>query len=75
MKILTLNTHSLQEENYAEKLEGFIERILVEQPDVVALQEVNQSLPSFMQVSRIEIRTSDFERTPSMKIVRYKKCN
>lgn len=39
------------------------------------LQEVNQTLPSFMQVSRIEIRTSDFERTPSMKIVRYKKCN
>ena len=44
MKILTLNTHSLQEENYAEKLEGFIERILVEQPDVIAMQEVNQTI-------------------------------
>lgn len=39
-----------------------------------ALNKVNNSLPSFERVSRIEIRTSDFERTPSMKIVRYKKC-
>lgn len=44
MKILTLNTHSLQEENYAQKLEWFIERILIEQPDVIALQEVNQTI-------------------------------
>lgn len=44
MKILTLNTHSLQEENYAQKLEWFIERILVEQPDVIAMQEVNQTI-------------------------------
>lgn len=39
------------------------------------LQQVNSSLPPYMRVSRMEIRTSDFERTPSMKIVRYKKCN
>lgn len=44
MKIMTLNTHSLQEENYQQKLEGFIERILKEQPDVIALQEVNQTI-------------------------------
>ena len=44
MKILTLNTHSLQEENYEKKLEWFIERILLEQPDVIALQEVNQTI-------------------------------
>ena len=51
----------------------------IEAPDknayiVEALHKVNESLPSFQRVSRIEIRTSDFERTPSMKIVRYKKC-
>ena len=40
MKLLTLNTHSLQEENYAEKLEWFIDRILTEQPDVIALQVI-----------------------------------
>ena len=28
----------------------------------------------FALLSKIVIRTSDFERTPSMKIVRYKKC-
>ena len=39
------------------------------------LNEVNASLPSYQRVSRIVIRDTDFERTPSMKIVRYKKCN
>ncbi|MBQ9092245.1 MAG: endonuclease/exonuclease/phosphatase family protein [Anaerotignum sp.] len=43
MKLLTLNTHSLQEENYAQKLDWFIEGILKEQPDIIALQEVNQT--------------------------------
>lgn len=43
MKILTLNTHSLQEENYPRKLKWFVESILREKPDIVALQEVNQT--------------------------------
>lgn len=44
MKLITLNTHSLVEENYKEKLETFVNGILKERPDVVALQEVNQSV-------------------------------
>jgi len=43
MKILTLNTHSLQEENHGQKLSWFLEGILREKPDIVALQEVNQT--------------------------------
>lgn len=43
MKLLTLNTHSLLEENYAQKLEWFVETILREKPDIIALQEVNQT--------------------------------
>lgn len=43
MKILTLNTHSLQEENYPQKLEWFVEGILREMPDIIAMQEVNQT--------------------------------
>lgn len=43
MKILTLNTHSLQEENYQAKLDWFIQGILQEMPDIIALQEVNQT--------------------------------
>lgn len=43
MKLLTLNTHSLVEENYIEKLEHFVWAVSEEQPDVIALQEVNQS--------------------------------
>lgn len=38
------------------------------------LEKVNLTLPSFERVNRIEVRDSDFERTPSMKIARYKKC-
>lgn len=38
------------------------------------LSKVNDSLQSFEKVQKIVIRDSDFERTPSMKIVRYHKC-
>lgn len=44
MKILTLNTHSLVEEKYEEKLIEFVKMLKEEKPDVFALQEVNQSL-------------------------------
>ena len=39
------------------------------------LKEVNENLPSYMKISKFVVRETDFERTPSMKIVRYKKCN
>lgn len=42
MKLLTLNTHSLQERNYPDKLGHFVRFVLREAPDVIALQEVNQ---------------------------------
>lgn len=44
MKILTLNTHSLQETDYHLKLNCFIDTVIREKPDVVALQEVNQTM-------------------------------
>ena len=43
MKLMTLNTHSLQEENGEAKLEWFVEGVLAERPDIIALQEVNQT--------------------------------
>ncbi len=43
IKLLTLNTHSLVEENYIEKLMEFVEAIGRELPDIIALQEVNQT--------------------------------
>lgn len=46
MKLLTLNTHSLQEENYLQKLKQFIDVILIEKPDIIAMQEVNQTITS-----------------------------
>lgn len=43
MKLLTLNTHSLIEPAYEVKRDAFVEFIRKEQPDVFALQEVNQT--------------------------------
>ena len=44
MKILTLNTHSIMESNYEEKLTQFVEMITEVSPILFTLQEVNQSL-------------------------------
>ena len=42
IKLLTLNTHSWQEADNASCLRHVAEAVLAEQPDVIALQEVNQ---------------------------------
>lgn len=43
MKLITLNTHSLMEPQYEEKCAAFVQTVLEIQPDLIALQEVNQS--------------------------------
>ena len=43
MKLMTLNTHSLVEPDYASKTRKFAQVIQKELPDIVALQEGNQS--------------------------------
>ena len=42
MRLLTINTHSLLEENYKEKCNIFVDVIQRVKPDVIAMQEVNQ---------------------------------
>ncbi len=44
MRLLTLNTHSLLENNYEEKCSIFADAAARLSPDVIALQEVNQSI-------------------------------
>lgn len=44
MKLLTLNTHSLVEDNYSAKLDAFVSAIAEQRPDIIALQEVNQTI-------------------------------
>lgn len=44
MKLMTLNTHSLAESDYESKLHVFTNTVLSEKPDIIALQEVNQSM-------------------------------
>ena len=60
MKLMTLNTHSLVESSYEEKKEKFIETLIAEQPDVVALQEVNQ--------------TASAGEIPDVMLAGYKRC-
>ena len=43
MKILTLNTHSSHQENICLKLDHLVEGILREKPDLIAMQQANQS--------------------------------
>ena len=43
MKILTLNTHSIIEDNYETKIDIFVDAICRLRPDIIALQEVNQT--------------------------------
>ena len=43
MRLLTLNTHSLVAPDYEAKRKFFVDFIAKEQPDVFALQEVNQT--------------------------------
>ena len=44
MKLLTLNTHSLVEDNYSKKLDAFVSAIAEQRHDIIALQEVNQTI-------------------------------
>lgn len=44
MKLLTLNSHSLQEKDHLGKMKCFVALVTRTQPDVVALQEVNQTM-------------------------------
>ncbi len=55
-----------------------LKKIQTEDPQgymMAELEKVNRQLPGYERVNRIVIRDSDFDRTPSMKIVRYQKCN
>lgn len=60
MKLLTLNTHSLMEEKGGEKLLTLVKAVTEMQPDVIALQEVNQSL----EMPILKVNT--FVNTPSV---------
>ena len=68
MKILTLNTHSLQEHNYQEKLNWFVEGILNEKPDIVAMQEVNQTAAA--ELMDLEMLEGQYPIPGCMKIRR-----
>ena len=43
MKLLTINTHSIIENDYKRKLDVFINAINEIKPDIITMQEVNQT--------------------------------
>ncbi len=56
--------------------EAEVARLTCDDPRAAILEElksINETLPPFQRVNRMEIRDKDFERTPSMKIMRKKK--
>lgn len=66
MKLITLNTHSITEPNYYEKMLILANAIATELPDVVALQEVNQTIDmpriegKTLVTSNADIRTDNY---------------
>ncbi|MEY8446365.1 endonuclease/exonuclease/phosphatase family protein [Enterococcus ratti] len=56
MKVMTLNTHSWLETNAYEKLNKIVEKIVTERYDLIALQEVNQSMDMEI-LTRNELKT------------------
>lgn len=61
MRLLTLNTHSLAEEDYERKLIAFADAAAVLQPDIIALQEVSQ--------------TAAAEEMPKCQLTGYRPCS
>ncbi|MBQ8613944.1 MAG: endonuclease/exonuclease/phosphatase family protein [Ruminiclostridium sp.] len=79
MKIMTLNTHSLIEENYPRKLCDFVSAIRAEKPHIIALQEVNQtasaeevsgSIRGYVQCSENAVIRSDNHVYKAAEILR-----
>lgn len=48
MKLLTINTHSLIEPDYDKKFNIFVDTIFRVRPDIIAMQEVNQTGTAFI---------------------------
>lgn len=59
MKLMTLNTHSLAEADYTSKLSAFAGSLIQIRPDIIALQEVNQT-QSAPEVSRTQMMDSGY---------------
>ncbi len=74
MKILTLNTHSFMEENFEEKFNILVDAIANEHFDIIALQEVNQSVSASV-LDNESLRLSGFIRTFGNAHVPVKKDN
>ncbi len=64
MKMITINIHSLEEPDYERKLHRFADVVLAEQPDIFAMQEVNQSAAAEkLEPSKLSgyVKCQDFE--------------
>lgn len=67
MKLLTINTHSLIEKNYKDKLEIFVNVISEIKPDIIAMQEVNQTSDAHILSPRLYQGNFKFEQRVQIK--------
>ncbi|MDV8933469.1 MAG: hydrolase, partial [Carnobacterium sp.] len=63
MKMLTLNTHSWLEERALEKLELLVETLIQKKYDIIALQEVNQSINALPLEKKSRFHQVDNQKT------------
>lgn len=69
MKLMTINTHSLAEDNYREKLKEFVSAVDDIRPEIIALQEANQTAEAE------EVPLSEFKCFTSCGTIPIKKDN
>jgi len=69
MKLMTINAHSLVEENYSKKLEEFVSAVAELKPEIIALQEANQTAEAE------EVPLSELKDFTSCGVIPIKKDN
>lgn len=68
MKLLTLNTHSLVEKNWQKKLNILANAIVKEQFDIMAFQEVNQSIVAPFAIQERKIKEDNYAYLLAQKL-------
>lgn len=69
MKLMTINTHSILEENYIGKMESFVKAVAQLQPDIIAMQEVNQTADAPQATAVLQLnRTYNNQEPRQLKV-------
>ena len=64
MKLMTINTHSILEENYIGKMESFVKAVAQLQPDIITMQEVNQTADAPKAIAVLQLNRTYNNQEP-----------